>query len=153
MKTIQITDEEYDFLVKLKHELNTQDNRITANPIFLVQEETKEIGHEEFGCTDGYDIVEQVTGDYSTYETKCEAYRDLLEMGHGKEDIRDEVVEVPYRIRWETIQCCFTEKGAQSFIDIDKHNHKKLRIYVDGLYRNKEMITLRNLLFNLTLEQ
>lgn len=151
MKTIQVTDEEYDFLVKLKHELRTQDNRSTANPIFLVQEEIKVISNEEYGCSDGYDIVEKVTGDYSTYETKCEAYRDLLEMGYGKEDIRGEVDEVPYQCRWEAIQYCFTEKGAQAFIDIDKHNHNKLRIYADGLYRNVEMTTLRNLLLNLTL--
>ena len=74
-------------------------------------------------------------------------------MGYGKEDIRDEVVEVPYRIEYKPIQYCFTENGAQAFIDRKKHDYKKLEIYADGLAYNIEMITLRNLLLNLTLEQ
>lgn len=153
MKTIQVTDEEYDFLVKLKHELNTQNSRFTKDPIFLVREEVREIANEDFGSIDGYEIVEQITGDYCKYDTKCEGYRSLLEMGYGKEDIRDEVVEVPYRIEYKPIQYCFTEKGAQAFIDRKKHDYKKLEIYADGLAYNIEMITLRNLLLNLTLEQ
>jgi len=34
MKTIQVSDEVYDFLKSCQEELNTQDNRSTSNPIF-----------------------------------------------------------------------------------------------------------------------
>lgn len=41
MKTISVPDEVYDFLKSCKEELNTQDNRCTANPIFGFMIETR----------------------------------------------------------------------------------------------------------------
>lgn len=36
MKTIQVTDEQFELLKKLQHELKTQDNLATAHPVFCV---------------------------------------------------------------------------------------------------------------------
>lgn len=41
MKTIQVSDEVYEFLQSCQDELNTQDNRCTANPIFGFKEKIK----------------------------------------------------------------------------------------------------------------
>ena len=49
MKINNLTAEDVKFLKKLKHELNTQDNRITANPRFY------QIQHDRFVTScDGY---------------------------------------------------------------------------------------------------
>lgn len=149
MKTIQISDQDYDFLKDIIHELNTQDERFTRNPVFLVQELNKVPTSEDY-FTDGVQYVEDVTGDHAVYETLIEAYRDLLESGYSKDDIRENVETVPYVESWQTIKTCFTEKGAQQFIDRKKHDYNTLRIYVDSLGYNIEMLTLRNLILNLT---
>lgn len=46
MKTIQVTDEVYKFLKSCQDELNTQDNRITANPIFGFKEKFKTASYD-----------------------------------------------------------------------------------------------------------
>jgi hypothetical protein len=51
MKTIQITDETYEFLKDLAGKLKTQDNRATANPRYYAIREKEKI----YGMEDGYD--------------------------------------------------------------------------------------------------
>jgi hypothetical protein len=46
----------------------------------------------------------------------------------------------------EFVTACFTEEGANNYLKINGHNLKKPFIYVTSLYRNEEMITIRNLL-------
>lgn len=151
MKTIEISDEEYDFLKGLVENLKTQDNRFTSDPIYLVQEQIKVPTDEDYG-SDGTYYLETISGDYSQYESIFEAYRNLLESGYSKEEIRGRVEVINYIIEWKTIQSCFTEEGANWFINRKKHDYNLLRTYVDSLYYNQEMKQLRNLFLNLTLE-
>lgn len=44
MKTIQVTDEVYEFLKNCKEELNTQDNRCTRNPLYTIWHHIIEYG-------------------------------------------------------------------------------------------------------------
>jgi len=46
MKTIQVTDEVYEFLKSCQEELNTQYNRMTANPIFGFQIKEERASHD-----------------------------------------------------------------------------------------------------------
>jgi len=79
--------------------MHTQDNRITADPIFVVQERKGRNGHF------------------------CD------------------------------VTFCFTDVGAQNYIDVNGHNHRgELRIFVKSLWRNAEMIAVRNHLMSLTEE-
>lgn len=151
MKTINLTEEEFNFLKDLQHELKIQDSRATSDPVFCVQQLTHEPRPEDYGH-DGTYFLECVTGDYSRYNTLIEAYRSLLEMGYSKNDIRGNVEEIGYTEEWTTVQSCLTEQGAQWFINRKQHDYGVLRIYAESLYWNYEMKTLRNLLLNLTLE-
>jgi hypothetical protein len=150
MKTIQVSDEDYDFLVELVNNLKTQYNRATADPIYCVQERIKEPRPDEYS-SDGTFYVERVSGDCDQYDSLIEMYRNLLENGHTKDEIRGEYDVINYTEEWHTVQACFTEQGAQWFINRKKHDYKKLQIYAESLYHNYEMRTLRNILLKLEL--
>lgn len=49
MKTIQVSDEIYDFLMNLSKEIKTQDNRATRMPYFYQVQEDREVGVPD-GC-------------------------------------------------------------------------------------------------------
>lgn len=46
MKTIEITDEQYEFLKEAKELLKTQDNRCTRDPIYCIMEKKRIYGYE-----------------------------------------------------------------------------------------------------------
>jgi len=48
MKTITISDEQYERLEKIVEEMKTQDNRATQYPLFVVQEDQKVYGSSEW---------------------------------------------------------------------------------------------------------
>lgn len=55
-KTIQVTEEEYNFLKECKELLNTQDVRSTANPIYCIMDYTEKVP-TTFDYTDKYEWV------------------------------------------------------------------------------------------------
>jgi predicted CopG family antitoxin len=59
MKTIQISDEAYAFLKDLAGKLNTQDNRMTANPRYYAIREKDNIYGMEEGYADDYIYVDE----------------------------------------------------------------------------------------------
>lgn len=150
MKAININEEDFEFLTELQNNLKTQDVRGTSDPLYCVQKLVLIPTDEEYGYDVGY-FVEMLTGDYNKYETIFGAYRDLLESGYSKNEIRNSVLYVCFKESWETIQTCLTEYGAETFKKRKKHDYTDLRIYVTSGYHNYEMIRLRNFLMNLTL--
>jgi hypothetical protein len=46
MKTIEVTDEQYEFLKEAKNLLATQDNRCTRDPLYCIMEKTKVYGFD-----------------------------------------------------------------------------------------------------------
>lgn len=63
-----------------------------------------------------------------------------------------EGVEVGYIDIWEVISCFFTEKGAEKYLQENSHrfsHYIKTDIYVDTLYRNTEMIAVREFLLSI----
>lgn len=132
-----------EFIDNITKELNTQDNRITSDPIFLVQKKVRDWG-----------IADDYTEDY-TWINSDNDYEEADEEKSKQLDADDEWQLKPedfcwskcyYRDRWEFVTACFTEKAADDFIERNKHRYGEMRTYVDSLYRNDEMRELRNLL-------
>ncbi len=100
----------------IAHELNTQDNRATQDPLFCVFEKERIYGlHPDYA--DGYEW-----------------------------DDNDPDEKVYYVERDRFVTAHFTEKAAQEYIDIDGHNLERPFIYVTSMRRCYEMIAIRQVI-------
>lgn len=126
-------------LVEMGRNVNTQDNRITANPLFVVEQKVRDYGLDPAHHSHG-----SIWLDSSGEEV------DESEL--PSEDARDHYTEVFYQERWEHVQPFFTEKGAQDYLAINGHNLGETRIYVEGGHRNEEWATIREFLSQLSLQ-
>lgn len=170
-----------EFLIEMSKQMNTQDNRITADPIWMVCYDKAHITAE------GYeDYIEYATndGDYSTiYSTEDGtladedfAKRELIEnypewckmlmQSLGVEsmdevDVIDEITsgERPNDVseyhmcrRQEIVKACLTEASANAFIARKQHDYPKLYTYVFSMCYCHQMIELRNWILSLTKE-
>jgi hypothetical protein len=122
-----------DELRAIAERLRTQDNRITAEPMFCVQEKIRIYGldpqwSDENVWIDTYDGV-----------CECEAPAD--------EEETETVVRTGFMDRWETRMVAFTAAGCDEYIRQNGHNHSgELRIYVESFRRCPEMIAIRAML-------
>lgn len=140
--------------------LHRQDNRITANPIFLVQQKRR-IGGFERGYSYDYVWV-----DRDSEEVDVEVARRLDEaedkgssvfihpddadrLDRTTRDV-DDYRKVYYRDEYVFVQPFFTEQGAKDYIAINGHNLREPRIYVDSGWRNEEWRVVREHLMNLS---
>lgn len=124
--------------------LRTQDGRMTHLPIYCVQQKRR------YPVPKGYSD----TGEwYDVRAGKTITDPDEIARLHFEEDGGDLDEEnyrwVWYQDRWEFVQPFFTEVGAQRYIDINGHNLREPRIYVESGYRNEEWETIRELLLAL----
>lgn len=115
-------------IARIIESLHTQDNRITANPLFAVQQRRRIYGLD----ADYRDGVVWV--DDEGNETDADV-ADSRELG--------------YVDRWEFVTGCFTEQGCKDFIACNGHNLNEPRIYAYGSYRNAEWAALRDWLMSL----
>jgi len=124
-------NEKLDFK-KIAHELNTQDNRITADPLFCVFEK------------------ERIYGLSSEHTDKWEWYRASDSCSCEENDMceckDEECKKVYYVERDRFVNAHFTEKAANEHIRINGHNLKEPFTYVTSLWRCPEMIAVRNFL-------
>lgn len=117
----------------------------TRDPLFLVQQKIRDYGYDsdyasEFEWFDS-DRQETVEG--------LRAVR-LESLDANSREVNKKYVKVGYQDRWEFVTACFTKEGAEAFIKRQKHNLKETRIWVDSLYRNSEMIAVREYLKSLS---
>ena len=130
-------------LPEISSNLKTQDNRITAEPIFLLQIKKRDIGYD-WAYSDNWCWVDSGNEDIIYSDDK-----DFKSEPEG-----EEYDQFGYIDRWETVTMCFTEAGCHRYMEINGHNVKSAafrgewRIYVDTLYRNEEMIEIRKFLMN-----
>lgn len=117
-----------DWLDMTKHELLTQDNRITSHPIFLVQQRYRIYG-----------IGPDYTEDFVWINSDG---NELSVVDPGSDD----VTKVGIRDIWEFVSCFFTNKAAVEFIEANRHRLTEPRIYVHSGYRNYEWQRVRALL-------
>lgn len=109
--------------------LRTQDNRITSNPMFCVQEKKREHGFDRRWC--------------ETTEFVFDG--EVVPMGTPGAE------EIGYRDRWVTVMVAFTEAGCEEYLRLNGHNHLgETRIYVESWNRCPEMIAIREYLIALT---
>lgn len=111
--------------------LHTQDNRITTNPLFAVQQRCR-----IYGLNADYRDGVVWMDDEGIEFAEC----DSVENGCR---------EVGYRDTWEFVTGCFTEQGCKDYIAANGHNLREPRIYAYGSYRNAEFIALREWLMSL----
>lgn len=158
MKIIQISDEDYEFLKDLQHELNTQTNDGNADPVYWGVMETREVGVPD-GCGDeriylgdgGTETLEGAVAYAASYlvddedmaawnevdktniDDVLEFYRETI----GMSEARIVDVEKKSEISRQT-GAFLTKRACQQYIDRYGYNHTQPRTYAMTAYRNFE---------------
>jgi hypothetical protein len=138
--------QDIETLERLVSNLATQDNRCTADPIFMVQVSRRIIGIDTqwdpqicWVQTD-YVLTKEQPGEDPSFD-ELEAEYDRT----GKEP--EDWTRAGYADRWENVQPFFTEHGAEEYIRVNGHNlGGPHRIYVESAYRNAEWQALARVL-------
>ena len=155
MKTITVTDEQYDFLVKLSGLLNTQDNRITADPIFCVYEKKVVYLPDGHGRETGWfsnegrlqsdKDIDEIIDEYKQEHQECDLDDDeiLEELEYRKFDY--DIEDVPV-----SGQYYFSEQAAQNHIDCNHYHYNEPFVYAESAWRNIEWQIIREVILSLT---
>lgn len=118
--------------------IRTQDNRMTADPLFVVFEK-KRIHGMDPSYADATVWV-HCDGDEASEEEAKTLEAKYQETATEPEDwTRTGYVDVDV-----FCTACFTLKGCEDYLLVNRHNLKDPHIYVETLYRNEEMIGVRN---------
>ncbi len=168
-----------DWLLEMSEQLNTQDNRITANPTFQVRCERWVTAAEDRGDKHVYLLYDQ--GDFTEFDSIAELMSHIREYypeycrhyarEHGiniEDDITDggtlwyldeleattcvSVEKLYLQKTEEVVRTCYTEKDANDFIARKQHDYPKLYTYVETMNHCPQMIKLREWIMNLNKE-
>lgn len=165
-----------EFLLEMSKQINTQDNRITADPLWMVcydKEYPTSEDHSEFyqwldyeneyhviycsktSETNESDIMQEYMKEY--YQEWC---NENLFDDDGDEEVFDVDLHASYlpkhiEIVWlntkqEVVKACLTEADANWFIERKQHDYQKLYTYVFSMCYCPQMIELRNWISSLT---
>lgn len=140
-----IDNDTLDRLAELCERLRTQSNDCTGDPIFVVFQKDRVYGidvnyePETVWISQCGDYVEATPEEVVTLEA-------LDNAGEPPQIDGCEYEKVGYVDKDRFCTACFTRKGAEAYIAANGHNLTKPHIYVETLYRNREMIELRNIL-------
>ena len=135
----------------IKERLQTQDNRITQDPLFVVQEEKTTIGLDTNFRHDGICFV-RMEDEYETIFDTDDGYEEFDENYWSSEAVDwahdgEKWEHTGYEKEWVAVAYFFTEGAADSYIGNQRHNHRgELRTYAESLYRNPEMKAVRAML-------
>jgi len=132
---------------ELKKEYAEQDNRMTAYPIYVRVQELICIGVMADGYSvlgDGETKTEYKDANFEdSYDCKEDLVRAMNEYYNDYEITRDQIEKIEklnMGYIWHTVEFFLTIKGAETYMKANKHNHGKLRTYVDHFERrNFEM--------------
>lgn len=131
-------------------EMQTEDCRMTADPIWIVYDKKKIYGMDEEHCDDfdwldsncDYDPVDVDNLEDEGEEKKLEGLdgyekdRALEKMGY---------VKAFYIVNKEVFKTAhFTESGANAYIKTNRHNLNDPYTFVDYMHRSFQMVELRN---------
>lgn len=154
MKTVKVSDEIYDFLVKTAKEIKEQDNRATRSPYFFQVQEDEEVGVPD-GCgtevwvMDGEfflrtdEDIKAAIFDYNGWDIENEETNTLYD-DIDEYDIESilEVMgcrKVNVDIRHTYSNCFLTFKAYEEHLRQNKHNLNNPKSYLNHAYRNPEM--------------
>lgn len=133
-----------DELREIGRLLATQNNRITDQPLFIVQQKRSYVTDDDY--SERYEWRETESGDHIEASPLRAARLELLHK-HYRETPgwqRFAMFDV-----WEFVTACFTEQGCKDYLRINGHNLKETRIYADGSFRNHEYQAVRSWLLSL----
>ena len=130
-------------LEKIGKLIREQDNRITDQPMFLVQQKVRDYGYDGNHSSDGYTWIDPDNDHCEATDQQAKRLDKLYGRGRGSWE------RVYYKERWEFVTACFTEQGCKDYIALDGHNLNEPRIYAEGSYRNEEYRTVRKYLMEL----
>ncbi len=169
MKTIEVTDDMYKFLIDLSTEIKEQDNRATSMPFLFQVRETKEVpahkgcGEEVFYSSE-YEI--KLRTDNEKVEWIEEHFENFIGTSYEQEaegvgnhtstwDLDDMLREMDFEeFNVDTdhtySNAFFTSKACNEHIRINKHNLKQPVNYLNHAYRNDEMEMIYKFLLGLT---
>lgn len=158
MKTIEVSDEMYEFLMNLSKELNTQDHRSTAMPYFF-QIQTQEKVPAAEGC--GTDAWFYDGSMIETDDELAEAISEYKEISiedakllswHEKEAALEEAGyrKVNYEMKEQYQNAFLTSKACDDHIRANKHHYKSPVNYLTHAFRNPELETLIKFICELT---
>lgn len=125
-------------LKEIGEQLATQNNRMTANPMFCVQMQVCDMGYDASYCED-----------------LCWYNSEAMEVVFENPNDDENWEECGYKLRWETVMVAFTEKGCEEYLELDGHNVKRqahngeVRIYANSFNRCPEMIAVRDYLLEI----
>lgn len=163
MKTLQISEESYQFVKNFINEIDNQDNRGTRSPYFYVIQQKKRIYPACGGDAEGI-VIDTDFYDEDEFEWLCER----LEIPYDKnEDAYDlcerinkvytdgDVYTLPYSYEWQEHDAAnvfFTETGYKQHVELNQHNLGEYRSYVKYAFRNPEiqglMKAIREIVFS-----
>lgn len=121
----------------------TQNNRCTADPLFVVFDKQRIYGMD----TDYTDNIAWLYDD-ECVEVEPKKARALHMTYCRTWEVPKGYKRVGYVDVDRFVTACFTEAGAQAYIDGNRHNLHKPFIYAASLYRNREMIEVRRMLLD-----
>lgn len=152
MKTIQVSDEMYDFLMETSFELNTQDNRHTDTPIFRIYENRKiergegrgeyeerldYEGAEDNYCAKCQQVLEDNDYDFDKlpdiYSDECDCRYTTGATWHFDKEL------VPSASDYDGV-AFLTEAAAEQYRkNNDYHFESKGVVYAESAFRNWEL--------------
>jgi hypothetical protein len=126
-------------LCAIGERLRTQDNRCTADPIFMLRGKRRIYGMDPIYTTD----VVWIDTEEGAREVPAPA---------DPENPGDFVIQTGYCDVWEVLMVAFTEEGIKRHLELNGHNYRhyqEVQIYADSLRRCPEMIAIREALMAL----
>lgn len=167
------------FLIDMSEQLNTQDNRITADPIWMVCYDKKHVTADgyhqftEYAVNDGDYRIVFSTEEGSLADNKhaseflienhpefCQDWEKSSQEDFDCFNFENEIYDLPKGIeefhmirRQEIVKACLTEADANWFIKRKQHDYPKLYTYVFSMCYCPQMIELRQWIMSLTKEQ
>lgn len=131
-------------LVRIGNLLKTQDNRGTADPVFVV------FSKQEIVVDEKYDHDRVIWVDEEGGEVTGLKAERLERLHKGYRDIDEDKyrrIAVKAIDQFET--ACFTEQGCKDYLKVNGHNLCSPYIYAHSFFRNSEMLELRKLMSEL----
>lgn len=177
---IEISQEDFEFLKDLQHELNTQETDGNAQPVFWGVEETVEECRGEYSDFGGDPYISYDDGKWSleevidevedAFENEPEYYNDDVRNAWNEidktsiDDIYDFITE---QLKWDNnygvvyvekvkrvtpyTGAFLTKRACKNYIERYGYNHNNPHTYAMTAYRNFELARLINILKKLNL--
>ena len=129
----------------LRDRILKNDSRFTALPyLLLLQEKREYVTKEGYGHDTKVVYVENISGDYCSFESK-EDLLNWLNEGLEEDELYLKLIDGEHYEKhtvgyyWETINVFLTDEGYQEHLNQNKHNLRNYRTFGIHAFRNPEI--------------